>query len=425
MISAVLIVKDEASVLRRTLEVLREVVDEIVVADTGSQDRTLAIAESLADVVVSIDWREDFSQARNNAIKRAQGDWILSIDADEVVREPQMARRKLADFAGRCSSQTTGSIEVVSVTNNAGQQGSVASHMQRFFHRTSVRFEGAIHEQLVPLTGQLTRLCTHVVVDHSGYAHETTDPAHKAWRNIPLLQSALKRDPDNEYYRYQLGQAHFTVCQFDAAADELEHMLDSVRFENCAAPTSRSGVLPREILTTAITSLAYAKVNRQRMNEARTLVDWHKRLAHAGTRWADFQHVCGHVGFMQGDIAYAKAGYAAAIACGPNCEDVSGTGSYASAFHLGLLAEVEGKPLSALEQYVKSLVFKADYKPAMDRLIDCLLENCLSHPGDLSGISDIQPLQALLENKRHHYVQENEPRLVAELDGIADKLAHR
>ncbi|MDC0435190.1 hypothetical protein OAM69_06070 [bacterium] len=74
---------------------------------------------------------------------------------------------------------------------------------------------------------------------------------------------------------------------------------------------------------------------------------------------------------------------------------------------------------------MKSLVFKADYKPALDRLIDCLLENCFSHPGDLFGISDIQPLQALLKNKRHRYVQEDELRLVAELDGIAEKLAHR
>ena len=425
MISAVLIVKDEARVLQQTLEVLREVVDEIVVADTGSQDKTVTIAGSLADVVFVIDWREDFSEARNCAIAKATGDWILSIDADEVISEPNTARRQLTDFASRYSPQTTGSIEVVSVTFNNGQQCSTSSHMQRFFHRTSVRFEGAIHEQLVPYTGELSRARTHVVVDHSGYAHDPADPAHKAWRNIPLLQSALKQDPENEYYRYQLGQAYFTVGQFDAAADSLQHMLDSIRFENLTAPMGRSGAVPREILTTAITSLAYAQVNRQRIDDARALVDRHKQLAHVGTRWADFQHVCGHVGFMQGDIDYAKAGYAAAIECGPNSEDVGGTGSYASAYHLGLLAEVECKPLSALEQYVQSLVFKADYLPALNRLVDCMLENNFRNPGNISDVTDMQPLRKILANKRERYRQTNDISLVHELDGIAAKLPHR
>ena len=73
-ISAVSIVKDEARVIQKTLKVLREVVDEIVVAETGSQDDTKAIAESLADVVFTIDWRDDFSEARNCAISRATGD---------------------------------------------------------------------------------------------------------------------------------------------------------------------------------------------------------------------------------------------------------------------------------------------------------------------------------------------------------------
>ncbi|MGQ7847023.1 tetratricopeptide repeat-containing glycosyltransferase [Granulosicoccus sp. 3-233] len=416
MISAVLIVKDEARVLQHTLETLREVVDEIVVADTGSRDETMTIAESIADVVCSIPWQQDFASARNQALEKASGDWVLSIDADEVVREPAAARQLLIDFVNQHSSQTSGSVEVVSATCQHGQRSSVRSHMQRFFHRASVRFEGAMHEQLVPLEGHLTTACTQLIVDHSGYAHEPDDPDHKARRNIPLLQSLLLQQPDNEYYRFQLGQSCFTVDQHDDAARELTTMLNGLDYSESDTPTGHAGPVAREVLTTAIVSLAYAQVNRHRLDEARALLDQHRNMAHGGTRWADFQHVCGHVGFMQGDIDYAKAGYQAALELGVACEDVDGTGSYASSYHLGLLAEVEGAPLTAIDHYTRALTARADYDPALDRLVDCLVENRLDQAFAARDIADPAPWREKLHYKRRHYQKAGDASSVAIID---------
>ena len=63
-------------------------VDEIVLADTGSTDRTVEIARSFGAKVVDFPWIDDFSAARNAALEEVTGDWVLLMDCDErMVRD--------------------------------------------------------------------------------------------------------------------------------------------------------------------------------------------------------------------------------------------------------------------------------------------------------------------------------------------------
>lgn len=82
-ISLCMIVKDEEEHLPRCLASVADVVDEIVVVDTGSQDHTVAVAAAHGARVFQIPWTGDFSAARNAAIDRATGDWVLVLDADD------------------------------------------------------------------------------------------------------------------------------------------------------------------------------------------------------------------------------------------------------------------------------------------------------------------------------------------------------
>ena len=93
-----MIVKDEEAMIGRCLQAARDAVDEIVVVDTGSTDRTVEIAESLGARVLHHEWDGDFSAARNVSFDAATGDWVMYLDADEVlvaddVRAPARARR--------------------------------------------------------------------------------------------------------------------------------------------------------------------------------------------------------------------------------------------------------------------------------------------------------------------------------------------
>jgi len=84
-LSLCIIVKNEENNLAQCLLSVRDVVDEMILLDTGSSDRTIEIAKSFGAKVHSFEWCNDFSAARNESLKYAQGDWVLVLDADEVL----------------------------------------------------------------------------------------------------------------------------------------------------------------------------------------------------------------------------------------------------------------------------------------------------------------------------------------------------
>ena len=98
MLTACLIVKDEERMLGACLESVRDAVDEIVVYDTGSSDRTVQVAREAGATVVEGEWQDSFAIARNAALAHAKGEWVLSIDADERLQaDPDALRAQLAD----------------------------------------------------------------------------------------------------------------------------------------------------------------------------------------------------------------------------------------------------------------------------------------------------------------------------------------
>lgn len=84
LLSACLIVRDEAPRIRGCLDALAPLIDEIVVHDTGSTDGATQLLQA-GVVLVQGSWADDFAAARNVALRRARSEWVLSVDADEVV----------------------------------------------------------------------------------------------------------------------------------------------------------------------------------------------------------------------------------------------------------------------------------------------------------------------------------------------------
>ncbi|MDE6203571.1 MAG: glycosyltransferase family 2 protein, partial [Lachnospiraceae bacterium] len=84
-ISLCMIVKNEERVLGRCLESISDLMDEIIIVDTGSDDGTKGIAAEFTDKIYDFRWTGDFSEARNFAFSKAGCDYIYSADADEVL----------------------------------------------------------------------------------------------------------------------------------------------------------------------------------------------------------------------------------------------------------------------------------------------------------------------------------------------------
>jgi glycosyltransferase involved in cell wall biosynthesis len=86
-ISACLIVKNEEKILARCLESIKEIVDEIIIVDTGSTDRTKEISSNYTDKIYDYKWIDNFADARNFSFSKASMDYIYVADADEVIDE--------------------------------------------------------------------------------------------------------------------------------------------------------------------------------------------------------------------------------------------------------------------------------------------------------------------------------------------------
>ena len=86
-VSLCMIVKNESKVLDRCLKSISDLVDEIIIVDTGSNDNTKEIASKYTDLIYDYKWHDDFAAARNFAFSKATKDYIYTADADEVLDE--------------------------------------------------------------------------------------------------------------------------------------------------------------------------------------------------------------------------------------------------------------------------------------------------------------------------------------------------
>ena len=86
-ISICMIAKNEKNYLEKCLNNIKNSVDEIIIVDTGSNDKTMEIAKKFTNKVYNFRWNNDFSEARNFSLKKAAKDWILMLDADESIKK--------------------------------------------------------------------------------------------------------------------------------------------------------------------------------------------------------------------------------------------------------------------------------------------------------------------------------------------------
>ncbi|HBA68864.1 MAG TPA: glycosyl transferase family 2 [Lachnospiraceae bacterium] len=94
-ISVCMIVKNEERILGRCLSCLADLADEIIIVDTGSEDKTKKVAAEYTDKIYDFQWTDDFSAARNFAFSKATGDYIYSADADEILDEENRERFRI------------------------------------------------------------------------------------------------------------------------------------------------------------------------------------------------------------------------------------------------------------------------------------------------------------------------------------------
>lgn len=141
-ISLCLIVRDEEDVLARCLQSASPLADEIVIADTGSHDGTLAIARQFTQNIYSFPWKDDFAAARNFAFSKASGDYLFWLDADDVLSSSEEDRAQLEAMLERSSPDMVYFPYV---------SGGVRFYRERLLKREmGYEFVGRVHECIPP-----------------------------------------------------------------------------------------------------------------------------------------------------------------------------------------------------------------------------------------------------------------------------------
>ena len=207
MISAVLIVKNEENYLPKCLESIKGV-DEIIICDTGSTDKTIEVAHKYTDkVFTDYKWNDSFCEARNHALSKATGDWILSIDADETLESLEVVREAIKnnpnELVLNCTLQT-----------RKGEQ----FKFPRVFKRCpDVFWKGSIHNYI----NQAPKVNTDIRINYEYSDAHKKDPD----RALRILGKEVIKDPKCGREKFYLAREYWYRKDFESAIHWYEEYL--------------------------------------------------------------------------------------------------------------------------------------------------------------------------------------------------------
>ncbi len=288
--SLTMIVKNEAATLARGLASVRDLVDEIIVVDTGSSDNTKDIAGQHSARVFDLPWPDSFAAARNESIRHASGQWLLWLDGDEFFDETNRAKFRHL-LAGLGEDNTAYVMQQRSPASNGSAV--LVGQVRLFRNHPAIRWDYRVHEQILPgvkRAGHAIR-DTALVIEHSGYL----DPAlrhRKLERNLRLLHLDMAERPNDPFTLFNLG---WSFADFGRLSDAIPLLQRSLQLSHNA-----------DSITPKLYSL---------------LTQCHRRLGKLDQAWATCQ--AGHVRcpddaellFLKGQLCHQRGDRAGARMC--------------------------------------------------------------------------------------------------------------
>ncbi|WP_410515172.1 glycosyltransferase [Paenibacillus sp. BR2-3] len=339
-----MVVRNEELFLPRCLESVKELVDEIIIVDTGSTDRTIQIAEQAGAIVIQEPWEQNFSKPINRSLREAKGEWIIRLDGDEeLVAEDKGKLRKLMS-----DPKAEGYIlPIISLLNDQNVvEEEVSSFIRLFRNRPEYVYEGLIHEQVIPSIYRRNPNAiiksADVRIKHYGYLKEISDAKDKGKRNREITLEAIKREPDNGFLRFYMGVEYRRQNEREQA---VVHFAEAMKMLDPKLPWA-----PRclQAYTTVLMELGL-------WDQAMSVVEEGIGLY---PDYTDLVYLSGVIHHQRGDHSTAVSDFSKCIAMGDpiglNYVVSKGIGGYKSYYALGLAYRSMGKVKEAVSAYEKS-----------------------------------------------------------------------
>jgi len=362
-LSLCMIVRNEQPNLVRCLSSVKAAVDEIVIVDTGSTDRTKDLAAVFGARVFDFAWTDDFSSARNVSLSQAKGDWILVLDADETLspRDHRKLREIIRKSPKRIGGYDLATRNYVMEANTAGWTANDGSYpaeeagtgwyanrkVRLFRNDPRIRFSGAVHElvEASMLEAGMKIATCEIPVHHTG----KLDRARVTEKGERYFELGMKKIAET-------GGTPRAVLELAVQAGELGRWDDAVdlwrRF--------RGGNPGREAVRACV-NLINACLNADRFDEALSEARRAETLAN-GTR--ELLLNCAAAEFFAGDLRKAAAMAQRLLQKNPDYPPALGLLAMALA-----LTGQEERGLNALHRLEqKGFKTRAQVMPAIDKL---------------------------------------------------------
>lgn len=348
-ISLCTIVKNEEHTLPQCLESAKDLVDEMIVIDTGSTDRTVEIAEQLGAKVYHFEWCDDFASARNEAFKYVRGEWILVLDADEVLNSAVIPQLQQA-------IKGENNLVVNLLRHEVGAAQSPYSLVSRLFRcHPAIKFTRPYHALIDDSVREiLTRESywrvvnlSEVAILHYGYQVEAIASLDKYTRARVMMEKFLDTHPNDPYVCSKLGALYL---QTDSLKNGIKFLKQGLK-SNLAEPP---------ILFEIYYSLGNAYHRQQ--DQERAKHNYQKAIEQPilpKLKIGAYNNL-GSLLLKLGDLRGAKQSLDQVLQLDPN---------FAMGYYnLGMVLKTMGQTKDAIAAYKKSIQLNPDYAPAYQNL---------------------------------------------------------
>lgn len=257
-----MIVKNEEKNLAACLDSVKDVVNEMIIVDTGSNDGTIRIAEKYNAKIFQYEWANNFSAARNFALGKATGEWIFCMDADERLDSNSVDEfKKLSEVKLLIGYYCT----VKNHHLDKNRDNSVR-YIRLFANSRELKFSGKVHEQIEPSLTQnkYQILNSNILIHHIGYSISKEDNQKKIERNLTLLKEEYE-STKAVYCLFQIAQSFFI----------LDDKLNAFKYYKSAG---ESVGLDRSLRAQCFSSLAYVAHYDHKSIEAERFIQFSLKL---------------------------------------------------------------------------------------------------------------------------------------------------
>lgn len=233
-----MITRNEEKFLEQCLNSVKDIVDEIIIVDTGSTDSTKEIAERFNAQIFDFKWVGDFSAARNESLKHATKDWVLVLDADEVIAKEDLRKIKNAvenpedcvGFAAEQRSYINNYFEGAAHNNSNFELVKeypfyISNFLVRLFKNyLGLRFRHRIHELVEDSINEknLKYKRDDIIIHHFGSVKNPDLIKEKAEQYSNIILKQLEEEPNNERYNYQAARMYLGRNDFGNALKYFE-----------------------------------------------------------------------------------------------------------------------------------------------------------------------------------------------------------